>query len=93
MLIILPFIDGSVTVAIGTTETVGLDRDIDEIFGFLSNSETIILLDSNSIDRETHSQIRFTVVATDSASQTTTADVTVVINDANDNTPVITNDG
>lgn len=93
MLILLPFIDGSVTVAIGTTETAGLDRDIDEIFGFLSNSETIILLDPNSIDRETHSQIRFTVVATDSASQTTTADVTVVINDANDNTPVITNDG
>ena len=93
MLILLPFIDGSVTVAIGTTETSGLDRDIDEIFGFLSNSETIILLDPNSIDRETHSQIRFTVVATDSASQTTTADVTVVINDANDNTPVITNDG
>ena len=81
------------SVAIGTTETLDLEQEIDEIFGFLSNSETLILLDTSSIDRETHSEIRFTVIATDSASQTTTADVTVVIGDANDNAPSITNDG
>ena len=81
------------SVAIGTTETSNLGQEIDEIFGFLSNSETLILLDTSSIDRETHSEIRFTVIATDSASQTTTANVTVVIGDANDNTPSITNDG
>ena len=81
------------SVAIGTTETSNLEQEIDEIFGFLSNSETLILLDTSSIDRETHSEIRFTVIATDSASQTTTANVTVVIGDANDNTPSITNDG
>ena len=81
------------TVTIGTTETSDLDREIDEIFGFLSNSETLVLLDSSSIDRETHSEIRFTIVATDTLSQTATADVTVVINDANDETPTITNGG
>ena len=81
------------SVAIGTTETSNLEQEIDEIFGFLSNSETLILLDTSSIDRETHSEIRFTVIATASASQTTTANVTVVIGDANDNTPSITNDG
>ena len=81
------------SVAIGTTETSNLEQEIDEIFGFLSNSETLILLDTSSIDRETHSEIRFTVIATDSTSQTTTANVTVVIGDANDNTPSITNDG
>ena len=81
------------TVAIGTTETLNLEQEIDEIFGFLSNSETLILLDTNSIDRETHSEIRFTVIATDSNLQTATAEVTVVIGDANDNTPTITNDG
>ena len=85
--------EGTVSVAIGTTETSNLEQEIDEIFGFLSNSETLILLDTSSIDRETHSEIRFTVIATDSASQTTTANVTVVIGDANDNTPSITNDG
>ena len=85
--------EGAVTIAIGTTETTGLDREIDAIFGFLSNSETLVLLDSSSIDRESVSQIRFTVIATDSASQNTTADVTVVITDANDEIPVITNDG
>ena len=81
------------TYTIGTSETEGLERDIDTIFGFLINSNTLILLDSSSIDRETLSEITFSVVATDESSQNATADVTVVINDANDETPNITNAG
>ena len=81
------------TVTIGTAYTTDLEREIDTIFGFLSNSDTLILLDSSSIDRETIDEIEFSVVATDSTSQTATADVTVVINDANDETPNITNAG
>lgn len=81
------------TYSIGTAETAGLERDIDTIFGFLINSNTLILLDSDAIDRETLSEIRFSVVATDESSQNDTADVTVVINDANDETPNITNAG
>ena len=86
-------VEGAVTVAIGTAYTEGLQREIDTIFGFLSNSDTLILLDSSSIDREIIDEIEFSVIATDSISQTATADVTVVINDANDEAPNITNAG
>ena len=85
--------DGTVTVAIGTVYTAGLDRDIDAIFGFLSNSDMLILLDSRSIDREKNDKIEFSVIATDSASQTAEVNVTVFIEDANDETPNITNSG
>ena len=78
---------------IGSSETPDLDREIDTIFGFLSNSDTLFLRDASSIDRERFTEIRFSVVATDTAGQTDTADVTVVINDANDETPNITNAG
>ena len=81
------------TVTIGTAYTAGLEREIDTIFGFLSNSDTLVLLDSSSIDRETIDEIEFSVVATDTIFQTATADVTVVINDANDESPNITNAG
>ena len=81
------------TVTIGTSLTADLEREVDTIFGFLSNSDTLVLLDSSSIDRESLSEIRFTVVAMDNANQNATAEVTVVINDANDETPVITNAG
>lgn len=81
------------TVTIGTSYTAGLERDISTIFGFLSNTDTLILLDAESIDRETHDKIRFSVVATDSLSQTDEANVTVFINDANDERPNITNAG
>ena len=85
--------EGAVTVTIGTAYTAGLEREIDTIFGFLSNSDTLVLLDSSSIDRETIDEIEFSVVATDTIFQTATADVTVVINDANDESPNITNAG
>lgn len=81
------------TVTIGTVYTSGLDRDINTIFGFLSQSDMLILLDSQSIDREKNDRIDFSVIATDSASQTSEANVTVFINDANDETPNITNSG
>lgn len=81
------------TVTIGIVYTPGLDRDIDTIFGFLSNSDMLILLDSQSIDREKNEKIEFSVIATDSDSQTTEANVTVFIDDANDETPNITNAG
>ena len=81
------------TVTIGTAETTGLERDIDTIFGFLSNSDTLVLLDSSSIDRESIPEITFSVVATDDIGQNATAEVTVVINDANDEIPTITNTG
>ena len=84
--------EGSVTVTIGTAYT-DVERDIDTIFGFLSNTDTLVLLDTSVIDREQANEIRFSVEATDSLSQTTTANVTVVITDANDETPNITNAG
>ena len=81
------------TVEIGTSYTSGLEKAIDVIFGFLSNSDTLVLLDTSAIDRETIDEIRFSVIATDSISQTAEANVTVVITDANDETPNITNAG
>lgn len=81
------------TVTIGTAYTPGLDRDIRTIFGFLSNSDMLILLDSQSIDREKNDRIEFSVVATDSTMQTAEANITVFIEDANDETPNITNAG
>ena len=37
--------EGAVTVTIGTANTEGLEREIDTIFGFLSNSDTLVLLE------------------------------------------------
>lgn len=78
------------TIEVGTAYTE-LEREIDTIFSFLSNSGTLVLLDSSAIDREVLDEIRFSVVATDSLFQTAKVNVTVTITDANDETPTITN--
>ena len=69
------------------------DRTIDKIFSFRSNSDNLFVLESDVLDRETIDSYMFRVVATDSASQTSTATVTVQLLDYNDVTPVITNAG
>jgi len=80
-------------VAIGVAITDAGDRDIDKIFSFRSNTDTLILLESEILDREVIPFYQFTVVATDGADQTSTATVTVTLADFNDQTPVITNGG
>ena len=81
--------------AIGTALTTSGQRDIGNIFGFRTNSLTLIVLDFSVLDRELIPTYSFTVVATDAATgtQTSTANVTVNLLDVNDETPVITNDG
>ena len=68
-------------------------HEIANIFNFLTNSPTLIVVDSTVLDREVISSYNFTVIATDRADQNSTAVVTVDIQDSNDEQPVITNDG
>ena len=67
-------------------------RSIENIFGFRSNADTLIVRDSSVLDRETLPKYSFTIVATDSAGASATANVTITILDVNDNAPVIFND-
>ena len=80
-------------VAIGVTYSDLMGTDITTIFGFLSNSDVLVLLDSSLVDRESTNEIRFSVVATDSLMQNATANVTITVTDANDETPNVTNGG
>lgn len=73
-------------VIVGSTDS----RDIGDIFGFLSNSDILVVLDSGVLDRETSPAYIFTVVAEDSIGQQSTATVTVILTDINDVTPEIT---
>ena len=67
-------------------------RSIENIFGFRSNADTLIVRDSSVLDFETLPEYRFTIVATDSASASATANVTITLLDFNDNAPVIFSD-
>ncbi len=81
------------TVAIGTAFSETGSRTIDQIFSFRSNSDNLIVLESNILDRETIGRYVFSVVATDDTSQTSTANVTIILTDINDEIPMITNAG
>ena len=64
-------------------------RHISNIFGIRTDS--LIVLDSSVLDREVINRYVFTVEATDTLSETSTATVTILITDINDEIPVITN--
>ena len=68
-------------------------RDIDNIFNFRSNSHQLIVVDFRLLDRETIDMYLFTVIATDQQGLSSTANITINIQDFNDETPVITNGG
>ena len=84
---------GEFTVAIGNAITDPGPRDIDKLFGFRSNTDTLIVLESDVFDREAIDEYVFTVVATDSGAESSTANVTVRLTDFNDEAPNITNAG
>lgn len=84
---------GDVTLTIGGALTQTGSRAIDDIFNFLSNSHVLVVVDSSVLDRESIDRYVFTVVATDSAGLTSTANVTINILDFNDETPRPLNDG
>lgn len=64
-------------------------RHISNIFG--TSTDSLVVLDSSVLDRERIERYMFTVEATDTLSETSTATVTILITDINDETPVITN--
>ncbi len=80
-------------IAIGTAFSETGTRAIDQIFSFSSNSDNLIVLESDVLDRETIDRYIFSVVATDALSQSSSANVTIILTDVNDQTPVITNAG
>ena len=81
---------GSFTVQVATplTATPG-SRPISTIFG--TTTDSLVVLDSSVLDREGIDRYVFTVEATDTQSETSTATVTILITDINDEIPVITN--
>lgn len=81
------------TLSIGEALSPTGRRPIEDIFGFRSLDDTLIVLDSSDLDRETLTEYNFTVVATDSEGESATATVTVTIVDFNDNAPIIINRG
>lgn len=84
---------GAPSLVIGQNLTATDRRPIDDIFGFRSLDDTLIVLDATALDRENIAEYRFTVVATDTEGQSATATVTVTILDFNDNAPEIHNGG
>lgn len=78
---------------IGQNLTTTGRRPIDDIFGFRSLDDTLIVLDATALDRENIAEYVFTVVATDTEGASATATVTVTIRDFNDNAPEIYNKG
>ena len=84
---------GTPSLEIGQNLTDTGRRPIDDIFGFRSRDDTLIVLDSSDLDRERITGYAFTVIATDSEGGSSTATVTVTITDFNDNAPEILNKG
>ena len=79
--------------ALGTALTGTGGRPLNTIFNFLSNTDVLVLQDSDVLDRENIEEYRFTVVADDAEGLTSTATVTVVVTDINDETPFVENPG
>lgn len=86
-------IAGEFSLRIGENLNDPGDLTIQNIFGFASNDDDLVLLDSSPLNRESISEYVFTVIAMDSSGLESTATVTVTILDANDESPFITNPG
>lgn len=84
--------DFSVEVAVALTPTPQ-SRPIDTIFGFSTGNDILLILDASVLDREDIDRYMFTVEAADTSSETSTATVTIMITDVNDEVPFITNPG
>ncbi len=84
-------IAGAPSLVIGQNLTATDRRPINNIFGFRSRDDTLIVLDATALNREAIAEYVFTVVATDSEGASATATVTVTITDFNDNAPEIHN--
>ena len=79
-------------VTLGTALTPPGGRPLNNIFNFLSNTD-VLVLQATVLDREEIDEFRFTVIAEDTEGLSSTATVTVVITDINDEIPFITNAG
>lgn len=64
-------------------------RIVNDIFGFRSNTDILIVLDSSTLDRENVLEYQFEVIAMDTLQLSSNATVTVKVTDVNDNAPVI----
>ena len=84
---------GAPSLEIGQNLTTSGLRPIDGIFGFRSLDDTLVVIDSTALDRETIAEYVFTVVAMDTEGASAAATVTVTILDYNDNAPEIHNKG
>ena len=82
---------GDFTVVVGTAITDPGALSIDDIFGFRTNTDSLIVLDASVLDREFIDEYIFTVQATDILGNSNTASVTITISDFNDEAPIITN--
>ena len=89
----IPISAGEFTVAVDEALSDSGSRSIDDIFGFGSQSDVLVVLDAAVLDREVIPVYRFTVKATDSEGRNSTANVTITITDVNDVVPAITNPG
>ena len=84
-------LSGDFTVVVGTAITDPGVLSIDDIFGFRTNTDSLIVLDASVLDREFIDEYIFTVQATDILGNSNTASVTITISDFNDEAPIITN--
>ena len=84
-------LSGDFTVVVGTAITDPGALSIDDIFGFRTNTDSLIVLDASVLDREFIDEYIFTVQATDILGNSNTASVTITISDFNDEAPIITN--
>ena len=73
------------------SNTVTFKSSIPTIFNFKPNSNELVVINSDDLDRETKPTYTFTVNVTDGDGLWSTAAVTVTLNDINDIVPVITN--
>ena len=64
---------------------------ITDIFDFLPNGNTLLVVDPAALDRETQMTYIFNITATDSSNQIDTATVNITLLDVNDEPPVFTN--
>ena len=78
---------------LGTALTSTGGRPLNTIFNFLSNTDVLVLQDSDVLNRESIDEYQFTVVAEDTEGLISSATITVVITDVNDEIPFIENAG
>ena len=91
LLIIIVVITTIVSVLSPESNTVTFKSSIPTIFNFKPNSNELVVVNSDALDRETKPTYTFTVNVTDSEGLWSTATVIVTLSDINDVVPVITN--